>query len=200
MALQIAGIKNVVVKKELLGNVTPDNGRIVRFRMVAEDKNNYYQIAKEERAALETESDPGARSYIIKQATAARNALKAANPLLNPSLIGEGNNIGDEEVMLGRVEEMIGNPNAPIEAGTRQRMSIAIKLMREYIAFARSPEIGNIINAVEIKSERKRAIEEQLKELMIGDAYMREANRAIFRSILNFYSRDSYFVYKELTR
>ena len=168
--------------------------------MVAEDKNNYYQIAKEERSALENESDPQLRSNIIKQATAARNALKAANPLLNPSLIGEGNNIGDEEVMLGRVEEMIGNPNAPVEAGTRQRMSIAIKLMREYIAFARSPEIGNIINAVEIKAERKAAIEEQLKELMIGDAYVREANRAIFRSILNFYSRDSYFSYKELTR
>lgn len=34
-----AGIKNVIVKKELLGNVTADNGRVVRFRMVAEDKN-----------------------------------------------------------------------------------------------------------------------------------------------------------------
>ena len=168
--------------------------------MVAEDKNTYYQIAKEQRAALENESDPQLRAQIIKDATAARNALKAGNPLLNPALIGEGNNIGDEEVMLGRVEQMIGSPNTPIEAGTRQRMSIAIKLMRDYIAFARSPEIGNIINAVELKAERKRAIEEQLKELMIGDAYVTEANRAIFRSILNFYSRDSYFAYKELMR
>jgi hypothetical protein len=33
------GIKNVVIKKELLGKVTQDNGRVVRFRMVAEDKN-----------------------------------------------------------------------------------------------------------------------------------------------------------------
>lgn len=168
--------------------------------MVAEDKNTYYQIAKEERTALENESDPQLRANIIKDATAARNALKAANPLLNPALIGEGNNIGDEEVMLGRVEEMIGNPNTPIQAGTRQRLSIAIKLMRDYIAFARYSQIGNIINAVELKAERKTAIEEQLKELMIGDPYVREANRAIFRSILNFYSRDSSFAYKELMR
>ena len=166
--------------------------------MVAEDKNTYYQIAKEERSALDNESDPGARAQIIREATAARNALKASNPLLNPALIGEGNNIGDEEVMLGRVEEMIGNPNTPIEASTRKRMSVAIRLMRSYINFARDPQIANIINAVDLKSERKRQIEAQLKELMIGDAYVTEANRAIFRSILNFYSRDSYFATKEL--
>jgi hypothetical protein len=168
--------------------------------MVAEDKNTYYQIAKEQKAALENESDPELRSQIIKEATAARNALKASNPLLNPALIGEGNNIGDEEVMLGKVEQMIGNPNTPIEAATRKRMSLAIRLMRSYIAFARDPEMANIINAVEMKAERKRQIEEQLKELTIGDAYVTEANRAIFRSILNFYSRDSYFAYKELMR
>jgi K+/H+ antiporter YhaU regulatory subunit KhtT len=72
--------------------------------------------------------------------------------------------------------------------------------MREYIAFARNPEMANIINGVELKAERKRQVEEQLKDLIIGNPYLAEANRAIFRSILNFYSRDSYFAYKELMR
>lgn len=34
-----AGIKNVIVKKDALGKVTSSNGRVVRFRIVAEDKN-----------------------------------------------------------------------------------------------------------------------------------------------------------------
>jgi hypothetical protein len=34
-----AGIKNVIVKKELLGKVSSENGRVIRFRLVAEDKN-----------------------------------------------------------------------------------------------------------------------------------------------------------------
>lgn len=41
------GIKNVVIKKELLGKVTSSNSRVVRFRLVAEDKNRkspYSQI------------------------------------------------------------------------------------------------------------------------------------------------------------
>ncbi len=34
-----SGIKNIVVKKELLGKITTENGRIARFRLVSEDKN-----------------------------------------------------------------------------------------------------------------------------------------------------------------
>jgi hypothetical protein len=33
------GIKNVIVKKELLGKLTSENGRVARFRLVSEDKN-----------------------------------------------------------------------------------------------------------------------------------------------------------------
>ena len=41
------GIKNVIIKRELLGKVTSSNSRVVRFRLVAEDKNRksaYSQI------------------------------------------------------------------------------------------------------------------------------------------------------------
>ncbi len=34
-----AGIKNVIIKKNLLGKVTSENGRVARFRIIAEDKN-----------------------------------------------------------------------------------------------------------------------------------------------------------------
>jgi hypothetical protein len=77
-------------------------------------------------------------------------------------------------------------------------MALAIKMMREFIAFATSPELKNVQNATQLKSERKAQIEANLKDLMLGDLYLTEANRAIFKSILNFYSRDSYYAFKEL--
>lgn len=40
------GIKNVVIKKELLGKVTSSNARIVRFRIVSEDKNRKSAYSK----------------------------------------------------------------------------------------------------------------------------------------------------------
>jgi hypothetical protein len=99
--------------------------------------------------------------------------------------------------MLEKVEQMISNPSTNIDAGTRRRMYLAIKMMRDFIDFCNSPQLENVSNAPDIKAERKRQIEVNLRELMNGDLYVTEANKAIFKSILNFYSRDSYYAYKE---
>ena len=40
------GIKNVVIKKDLLGKVTSSNSRVVKFRIVAEDKNRKSPYSK----------------------------------------------------------------------------------------------------------------------------------------------------------
>jgi hypothetical protein len=40
------GIKNVVIKKESLGKVTSSNSRIIRFRIVSEDKNRKSAYSK----------------------------------------------------------------------------------------------------------------------------------------------------------
>lgn len=40
------GIKNVIIKKESLGKVTSSNSRVVRFRIVAEDKNRKSAYSK----------------------------------------------------------------------------------------------------------------------------------------------------------
>ena len=165
--------------------------------LVAQDKQAYYDIARGEKNQLRDVSDPVARANIISRATDARDALKAANPLLVPALIGEGNNIGSEQVMLENVEQIIGNPDTNVPDATRKRMNLAIKMIRNFMAFCTNPELANVVNAADIKAERKQQVEADLRELMLGDLFVTEANRAIFKSILNFYSRDSYYSYKE---
>ena len=164
--------------------------------LVAEDKQRYYDIAREEKKQLAELSDPQLRANVIKDATAARDALKAANPLLTPELIGTGNNIGGEEVMLLKVKQIISDPKTNIEVPTRKRMALAIQMMQDFIAFANNPDYANVENFADLKAQRKDQIEANLKELMLGDLYVTEANRAIFKSILNFYSRDSYYAFK----
>lgn len=166
--------------------------------MVAQDKNTYYAIGREEMNYLNNESDPELRANAIKAATAARNALKAANPLLTPALIGEGNNIGAEEVMLSKLEQMLGRPDTPVDKATRTRLVTALQLVKDFIIFSKDPMMANAINGVELKAEKKAQVEAALAELMVGNPFVTEANRAIFRSILNFYSRDSRFASKEL--
>ena len=165
--------------------------------LVAQDKQTYYDIARNEKQLLETQSDPELRSKIITDATNARDALKAANPLLNPALIGHGNSIGQEQVMLGKVQQIIEDPSSKIDVPTRQRMSTAIKLVRDYIMFCTNPQLANAENnGRDLKMQRRVQLEANLRELSLGDLYLAEANRAIFSSILNFYSRDSYNSFK----
>ena len=166
--------------------------------LVAQDKQSYYDIRRTEKEILSKESDPELRAAIISEATAATQALKDANPLLNSALIVEGNNIGKESVLLQQVEQIISNPNSPVEPGTRQRMQLAINLVNDFMIFCKDPVLRNMVNAVELKAERKRQVEAGLRELMLGDLYVTEANRAIFRSILGNLSRDSYYASKEL--
>jgi hypothetical protein len=165
--------------------------------LVAEDKQKYYDIARQEKDILSTISDPEIRASIINSATDQRNALKANNPLLNPALIGQGNNIGQEGVMMNSVEQIIADPSTNVDPATRQRMQLAIKMVRDFIAFCTNPELKNVTNAVDLKKQRRLQIEANLKYLMAGDLYLTEANRAMFKSILSFYSRDSYSSYKE---
>ena len=98
--------------------------------------------------------------------------------------------------MLNSVEQIINDNSTTVEPETRKRMAIAIKMMREFIAFCTDPALTNAPNAADVKAARKEQIEGQLKDLMLGDAYVTEANRAIFKSILGFYSRDSYYAFK----
>ena len=165
--------------------------------LVSEDKQKYYDIARNEKDLLNRESDSEKRANIINDATDARDALKASNPLLEAALIGEGNNIGQEATMLTTLEQIVNDETTSINTATRQRMSLAIRMIREFINFATDPNLKDVSNITELKRNRKLQIEADLRDLMVGDLYITEANRAIFKTLLNFYSRDSYAVYRK---
>lgn len=165
--------------------------------LVAQDKQAYYNVAANEKVALAAESNPFNRSIIIGEAEAVRASLKRSNPLLNAALIGQGNNIGSETKMLSSLEQIIADRGTNIDPMTRTRMAMAVKMMRDFIVFATDPDMRNATNFSELKKLRKEQIEANLADLMSGDLYVTEANRAIFKSVLSFYSRDSYVAFKK---
>ena len=160
--------------------------------LVVQDKQAYYNVARLEKEALSNTSDPELRAQIIKDSTATRDNLKVSNPLLSKALIGDGNQIGAESKLLASVEQIVSNPNTSIDPGTRQRMNLAIKIIKDFMLFASDPSMKDVVNFADLKRDRKAQVEANLRDLMAGDLYVTEANRAIFSSILDFYSRDSY--------
>ena len=163
--------------------------------LVARDKQSYYDIADEEKKILSTLADPQLRANVINYATTMRDALKSSNPLLESALIGGGNTIGNEVKMMATLQEIISDPSSPVPADTRLRMQLAINMVRDFMTFTSQPWLSEVDNSTLLKADRKAQIESDMNEITAGDAYVAEANRAIFKSILSSLSRQSYRSY-----
>ena len=160
--------------------------------LVSKDKQEYYNIAKEEKAFLASSGDTLARQAIIKSSTAKRNALKASNPLLEPALTAGGNEVGSELNMLTGIEQILIDNKIPLDAGTKQRMAMVTSRVRKFVALANDPSAREMTNFSEIKRDMKADIQALINDLQVGDPILKEANRAVFRAVLDYYSRDTY--------
>lgn len=160
--------------------------------LVSKDKQEYYNIAKEEKAFLASSGDTLARQAIIKSSTARRNALKASNPLLEPALTAGGNEVGSELNMLTGIEQILIDNKIPLDAGTKQRMAMVTSRVRKFVALANDPSAREMTNFSEIKRDMKADIQALINDLQVGDPILKEANRAVFRAVLDYYSRDTY--------
>lgn len=160
--------------------------------LVSGDKQAYYDIGRKEREVLNDTGSISERKSIIESSTNQRAALKASNPLLEAALTAGGNEVASEERMLVSMEQMLTDINVDVPKETRTKMLNVTTQIREFINMSLDTTVRRTSNFSDIKRQRKREIEAMIQDLSIGDLMLKEANRAIFRAILNYYSRDSY--------
>ena len=159
---------------------------------IAQAKQAYFDIERDERDALAKTAAPESRKGLIEQATARRNALKAGYPLLRKALETGGFEVSTEKEILSSIEQVIADKSTPVSAQVRKNMGTITSLMREFISFSEDPESRRIWNFSDLKRAKKAQIEQVLNDLIQLDPAIREANRAVFAPILGFYSRDTY--------
>jgi hypothetical protein len=174
----------------LIGN--KDLETYYRDVLVSRDKQAYYDIAKEEKAFLASSGDTLARKAMIKSSTLRRNALKASNPLLEAALTAGGNEVGSELLMLSSVEQIIIDGKISLDPGTKQRLAMVSSRVRQFVSLANDPSKRELSNFSEIKRNMKEDIKALIDNLQVSDPILKEANRAVFRAILDYYSRDTY--------
>ena len=160
--------------------------------MVAEDKQKYYDIASWETDSLASETLISNRKLIIQQATDARQGLLNHNPLLLSAITGGGNEIATEERMLSSLRQIVSTPDTTVDPATRIKMKTAVTAMEDFMRFVNDPNVANLANRSALKRKYRQKVEQILSELSTGDPAVREASRAVFNSILKYYSRDTY--------
>jgi hypothetical protein len=162
--------------------------------MLSQDKQSYFNIAKEENEALSQTVSVSARRAIIETATAQRQAMKAANPFLESAITGGGNEIASETIMFQSMEQILTDQKVNIPPATRSKLLVIASQIRDFINIAQDPEIREARNFADIKRQRKADIEALIAQMLEGDLIVKEANRAVFQTILDYYSRDTYRV------
>jgi hypothetical protein len=160
--------------------------------LVSGDKQAYYDIGRLEREALNNTFSISERRALIQRSTNQRAALKSSNPLLEAALTAGGNEVASEERMLVSMEEMLSNIEIDLPKESRMKMLNVTSQVREFINFSLDSTARQTSNFSALKRERREQIEAMIQDLSIGDLMLKEANRAIFRAILNYYSRDTY--------
>jgi hypothetical protein len=160
--------------------------------LVSQDKQAYYEVGRNERELLKNTFSISERRAIIQRSTNQRAALKASNPLLEAALTSGGNEVASEERMLVSMEQMLVDLNVKLPKETRAKMLNVTTQIRDFINLSLDSTARQSTNFSDIKRTRKEQIEALIQDLSIGDLMLKEANRAIFRAILNYYSRDTY--------
>ena len=185
-----AGIYNWLQAADLLKD--KDLETYFRDVQVAEDKQAYYDIASWEKDSLASQTYISERKKIIETATQARKGLLASNPLLLGAITGGGNEIATEESMLSSLKQMVSDPTTNIEDGVRLKMKTAVQAMEDFMSFAKSDQVRSLYNASSLKRDYRARVENIINQLASEDPAVKEAARAIFNSILKYYSRDTY--------
>ena len=185
-----AGIYNWLQASDLLKD--KDLETYFRDVQVAEDKQAYYDIASWEKDSLASQTYISERKKIIETATAARKGLLASNPLLLGAITGGGNEIATEESMLSSLKQLVSDPTTNIEDGVRLKMKTAVQAMEDFMSFAKSDQVRSLYNASSLKRDYRARVEGIINQLASEDPAVKEAARAIFNSILKYYSRDTY--------
>jgi hypothetical protein len=160
--------------------------------LVAEDKQKYFGIASWEKESLATETRVSERKFIIDSATTARKQLLASNPLLLGAITGGGNEIATEERMLRSLKQVVMDNSDAVSSGTKMKLKVAIQAMEDFVALANDEEVRGLYNATQIKRDTRTSVEALLDQLGSQDFAIKEATKAIFNSILKYYSRDTY--------
>jgi hypothetical protein len=160
--------------------------------LVSKDKQAYYDIGKEEKEFLKSTPSITARTAKIAESTRQRALLKMSNPLLEAALVAGGNEVATELNMLSNLEEMIKDSSVQMPVGTRQRLAMVTSRIRQFVSLSNDASLREAENFADIKRNFKNEVENLIASLSSGDAILTEASRAIFKSILGYYSRDTY--------
>ena len=157
---------------------------------LSEDRETYFAIESNQKAELAKTADIGERKQIIYQAQQARKSMLNSNPYLKAEIMGNIDNQGELEVKFRELSEIVSTKDSPLDKRSRAAMQLVVSEMSQFLSIAKDKDMSSRSDFSEVKAAKKKNINKIIEEYSKTYPEVREANRLIFRSLLNSYSKD----------
>jgi len=157
---------------------------------LSEDRETYFAIESNQKAELAKTADIGERKQIIYQAQQARKSMLNSNPYLKAEIMGNIDNQGELEVKFRELSEIVSTKDSPLDKRSRAAMQLVVSEMSQFLSIAQDKDMASRYDFSEVKAAKKKNINKIIEEYSKTYPEVREANRLIFRSLLNSYSKD----------
>ncbi len=157
---------------------------------LSEDRETYFAIESNQKAELAKTADIGERKQIIYQAQQARKSMLNSNPYLKAEIMGNIDNQGELEVKFRELSEIVSTKDSPLDKRSRAAMQLVVSEMSQFLSIAKDKDMASRSDFSEVKAAKKKSINKIIEEYSKTYPEVREANRLIFRSLLNSYSKD----------
>ncbi len=104
--------------------------------------------------------------------------------------MGNIDNQGELEVKFRELSEIVSTKDSPLDKRSRAAMQLVVSEMSQFLSIAQDKDMASRYDFSEVKAAKKKNINKIIEEYSKTYPEVREANRLIFRSLLNSYSKD----------
>lgn len=157
---------------------------------IEQDKQIYFAIGDQEKLDLSNTADYNERKKIIANASAQRQQLIWANPMLG-SKLNSGESRDDYRLKLKTLSEAVNDDKSPIPSNIKAIMRTAIQNVNSFVDYTRNSAAKNYPDYADSKSNQKANLIALLTELSNMNPEVKEANRLIFTPLIRAVAPDT---------
>lgn len=158
---------------------------------IAVDKEKYFQVQKELDERLSKVGIIQERRELIDIAAKVKKDMIIANPYLGAEVNGSINEQNDLRIKFTKLAQANADPRNPADKQTKKTMQFLLEEVAAFVSMAQDEYISGRYDYSDLKEQKRVEIQGYIDEFAKTNLTVKEANRVVFKPLLNSYSRDA---------
>lgn len=158
---------------------------------IAVDKEKYFQVQKDLEEQLAKTAIIQDRRELIDIAAKVKKDMITANPYLGAEVNGSINEQNDLRIKFTKLAQANADPRNPADKQTKKTMQFLLEEVAAFVSMAQDEYISGRSDFSGLKEQKREEVQAFIDEYAKTNLVIKEANRVVFKPLLNSYSRDA---------